>query len=116
MLKSRALFKPIVTTSPLELIAIDFLHLEKRSGGYEYILVVMDHFTCYAQAYATRNKSAKTVAQTLYSDFILWFGLPLRIHHDRGGGEDLKIPFISSKRSCVVWNTPVPPPITAREW
>lgn len=83
-LKTRAPLKPITTTSPLELIAIDFLHLEKSSRGYEYILVVMDHFTRYAQAYATRNKSAKTVAQKLYNDFIVQFGFPLRIHHDQG--------------------------------
>ena len=79
-LKTRAPLKPITTTSPFKLIVFDFLHLEKSSGGYEHILVVMDHFTRYAQAYATRNKSAKTVAQKLYSDFILRFGFLSRIH------------------------------------
>ena len=75
-LKTRGPLKPIMTTSPFELIAIDFLHLEKSSGGNEYILVTMDHFTRYAQVNATRNKSAKTVAQKLYNDFILRLGFP----------------------------------------
>ena len=70
-LRTRAPLNPIVATSPFERIAINFLRLEKSRGGYEYILLVMDHFTRYAQAYATRNKSAKTVAQKLYNDFIL---------------------------------------------
>ena len=66
-------------------MAIDFLHYEKSSVAYEYILVIMDHFTRYGQVYATRDKSAKTVAQKLYNDFILRFGFPLRIHRDQGG-------------------------------
>lgn len=46
----------------------------------------MNHLTRYAQAYATENKSLRTVAQKLYNDFILRFGLPLKIHHDQGKG------------------------------
>ena len=68
----------------MELVAIDFLHLEKSSGGHEYILLIVDHFTRYGQAYATRNKEAVTAAKHLFGDFVLKFGLLSRILHDQG--------------------------------
>ena len=82
---TRAPMTSIVTKQPFELISVDFIHLEKIVGGCEYILVLMDHFTRYAQAYATRHKTAHTVAEKIYNDFILKFGYPSRIHQDQGG-------------------------------
>ncbi|KAI5102914.1 hypothetical protein C0J45_6495, partial [Silurus meridionalis] len=81
---SKAPLVPIQTTYPFQLVSIEFLHLETCKNGYEYILVVMDHFTRFAQAYATRNKSAKTVVQHVFGDFALKFGFPEKIHHDMG--------------------------------
>lgn len=81
---TRAPLTTIRTTYPFQLVSIDFLHLETCKNGYEYILIVMDHFTRFAQAYATRNKAAKTVVQHVFGDFALKFGFPEKIHHDMG--------------------------------
>ncbi|CAB3979628.1 Retrovirus-related Pol poly from transposon, partial [Paramuricea clavata] len=76
---------PIVTTAPFKMKTIDFMHLEQSSGGYQYILVVVDHFTKFAQTYPTRNKKGKTVADIIFNDFVQRFGFPEKIHHDMGG-------------------------------
>ncbi|KAL0151336.1 hypothetical protein M9458_053330 [Cirrhinus mrigala] len=83
--ETRAPLKSIKVTHPFELVSIDFLHLDKCKVGYEYILVIVDHFTRFVQAYATTSKSAKTAADRLFNDFALKFGFPSRIQHDQGG-------------------------------
>ena len=81
---TRAPLQLTITTSPFKVISTNFLHLECSKGGYEYILVIVDHFMHFAQAYATKNKSAKIVASKLYDGFILRFSFPTKIHHNQG--------------------------------
>ncbi|XP_041366972.1 uncharacterized protein LOC121381693 [Gigantopelta aegis] len=63
---------------------MDFLALEPSKGGQQYVLVVTDHFTRYAQAYPSKNMSAKTTAELFFNNFVVHYGLPKRIHSDKG--------------------------------
>ena len=74
----------ITTTEPFELVSIDFVHLEESSGGYQYILTVVDNFFRYLKCYATRNNKAVTAAHHLFNDYFARFGMPKHILHDQG--------------------------------
>ena len=51
-------------------------------------MVVIDHFTRFPQAYATKNKSAKAAADYL---FVLLLGFPTKILHEQGREFDDKL-------------------------
>ena len=64
----QAPLKIITSSSPMALIGLDFLHLDTFTGGFQYLLVITDHFTRYTQVYSTRNKEAKTAVTKLFND------------------------------------------------
>ena len=78
-----AQMQTFTSSSPLELVSVDFLHLDP-SGRYQYLLVLTDHFSRFTKAYATTNKSAKTAADCIYNDFMMCYGIPEKILSDQG--------------------------------
>ncbi|KAK7921783.1 hypothetical protein WMY93_008685 [Mugilogobius chulae] len=81
----------ITTSRPLELLCMDFLSLEPDSSNTRDILVLTDHFTKFAVAIPTPNQKARTVAKCLWDNFIVYYGIPERIHTDQGQDFESKL-------------------------
>ena len=79
------------TTSPLQLVCMDYLTLEPSKGGQQNILIITDHFTRYAQAIPTRNQTAQTTAEVLFNNYIVHYGIPERLHSDQGANFESKV-------------------------
>ena len=78
--------QPIFATQPMEIIHLDHLSLEPCKGKYDSVLVVTDHYTRYAQAYAVPNQTAQTTARILWEQFLRHYGFPHKILTDQGPG------------------------------
>ena len=74
----------IESTAPIENVCLDYLSLERSKGGIENVLVIIDHFSRYAQAIPTKNQTAKTTARFLFAQFVVHYGFPARLHSDQG--------------------------------
>jgi hypothetical protein len=78
---------PILAQVPFEKWGIDFvgpINPPSRNGRKRYILVATEYVTKWAEALATRNDDANTVAKFLYEYIITRFGCPKELVSDRG--------------------------------
>ena len=60
--------QPIICTEPMELVHIDYVGMEvtvatDKKPVVKNVLVVVDHFTRYVQAFVTKNHTARTIWQ-----------------------------------------------------
>ena len=83
--------QPIICTEPMELVHIDYVDMEVTIAAKEKlvvknVLVVVDHFTWYVQAFVTRNQTSYTTARKLYNKYFLVFGFPQRLMSDQETG------------------------------
>ena len=89
--KKKAELVNITSSSPMELVCIDFLSLEPSKGGHESILVITDHFRHLAQAIPTHNQKASTTARALFDNFFIHYGFPGKLHSDQGANFESKV-------------------------
>ena len=79
---------PTPTTSgwgPLERVAMDILGpLPPTRQGNRYILVIMDYFTKWPEAFALPNQEAEVVARAFVEGFACRYGIPQELHTDQG--------------------------------
>ena len=81
--------QPIICTEPMELVHVDYVGMEVTVSTQEKpvvknVLVVVNHFTRYVQAYVTQNQTAMTTAWVLYNEYFSLFGFPQRLMSDQG--------------------------------
>ena len=70
---------PIVATTPLDLLHVDFTSIETmmkldKSPQVANVLVFQDHFIKHVLAYVTPDQTAKTITKFLYGGYISIFG------------------------------------------
>ena len=80
---------PIVATTPLDLLHVDFTSIEtmlklNQLPRVTNVLVFQDHFTKHVLAYVTPDQTANTIPKFLYGGYISIFGAPARLLSDRG--------------------------------
>lgn len=74
---------PMLTKSPMETVACDFVGPLCPSRGFRYLLVIIDIFSRYPVVYPLRDLSTQTLLQK-FGDFFSLFGFPDAVLSDQG--------------------------------
>ena len=84
---------PLVNISsasqPMDLVHVDLVNIDvtvstSRRPVVQKLLVVVDHFTRYVQAYRIADKTALSTAKCLYDNYFRHFGFPQCLMSDQG--------------------------------
>ena len=74
----------IVANGPLDLLCVDFTTMDPLRDGKENVLVLTDAFSKFSQAFVTPNQKALTMAKIIVDKWFYIYGIPARIHSDKG--------------------------------
>ena len=75
---------PIPVKKPFHRVAVDVLTMPLTSRGNRYIVVFMDYFTKWAEAFAVPDQQAPTIARLLVDNIVCRHGVPEELLSDRG--------------------------------
>ena len=68
---------------PFERVAMDLIpNLPETASGNRHILVLVDYFTKWVEAYPMRSMDAVSIATVFVNEFVSRFGAPDRLHTD----------------------------------
>ncbi|KAJ8348856.1 hypothetical protein SKAU_G00274450 [Synaphobranchus kaupii] len=83
--RSRAPLQQHLVGAPMERVGVDILGpFPVTDSGNRYILVAMDYFTKWPEAFAIPDQSAATTAERLVEEMFTRFGAPAELHSDQG--------------------------------
>ncbi|KAJ8333917.1 hypothetical protein SKAU_G00412360 [Synaphobranchus kaupii] len=83
--RSRAPLQQHLVGAPKERVGVDVLGpFPVTDSGNRYILVAMDYFTKWPEAFAIPDQSAATTAERLVEEMFARFGAPAELHSDQG--------------------------------
>lgn len=71
------------TNGPFQRLQIDFIQLQ-RFRGYQFILVCVDMFSGWVEAWPATTDTATFTAKKILQEFVCRYGLPKVIESDRG--------------------------------
>ena len=79
----------IVASEPMDLIHVDLVGLEttvdiRKKLEVAKVLVVVNHFSRFIQAYKVEDKRAITITKCLYENYFRHYGFPRRLLSDQG--------------------------------
>ena len=83
--KPRAPLQNIKSGYPFERFGIDCVGpLPTTSNGNRFNIVVVDYFSKYPFAFASKDIKSETIAEKLMDNIVCMFGVPVNLHADQG--------------------------------
>jgi len=77
---------------PFERVQIDILGpLPLTVSGNKYLLIVVDCFSKWVEAFPLKNIRARTVAKTFFNQIVSRHGVPLEVHTDQGRNVESRV-------------------------